>query len=44
MEFGKERLSRDTIWDATRHEIEQLKRENSEMKEITARFLPQTHR
>ncbi len=30
MEAGKERLSRNTVRDATRHEIEQLKRENGD--------------
>ncbi len=44
MEAGKERLSRNTIRDATRHEIEQLKRENREMKEIAADLLLETHR
>ena len=31
MEAGKERLTRDSVRDATRQEIEQLKRENSEL-------------
>ena len=44
MEAGKERLSRNTIRDATRHEINQLKRENREMKEIAAELLLKTHR
>ena len=44
MEAGKERLSRNTIRDATRHEINQLKRENREMKEIAAELLLETHR
>ena len=44
MEAGKERLSRNTIRDATRHEINQLKRENREMKEIAAERLLETHR
>ena len=30
MEAGKERLARDTVRDATRQEIEHLKRENHE--------------
>ena len=34
MEAGKERLTRDSVRDATRQEIEQLKRENSELKEL----------
>ena len=33
MEAGKERLTRDSVRDATRQEIEQLKRENSELKQ-----------
>ena len=32
MEAGKERLTRDTIRDATRQEIEQIKRENAELQ------------
>ena len=36
MEAGKERLTRDTVRDATRQEIEQLKRENSELKHLVA--------
>ncbi len=34
MEAGKERLTRDTVRDATRQEIEQFKRENSELKHL----------
>jgi transposase len=36
MEAGKERLARDTVRDATRQEIEGLKRENSELKHLVA--------
>ncbi len=32
MEAGKERLSRDMVRDATRHEVEQLHRENRDLK------------
>ncbi len=32
MESGKGRLSRDTVWDATRYEVEQLHRENRDLK------------
>ena len=32
MEAGKERLSRDTVRDATRQQVEQLKRENGECR------------
>jgi len=44
MESGKERLARNTVRDATRHEIEQLKRENGDLKEIVADLLLETHR
>ena len=36
MEAGKERLTRDTVRDATRQEIEQLKRESGELKHLVA--------
>ena len=36
MEAGKERLTRDTIRDATRLEIEQIRRENTELKHLVA--------
>ena len=36
MEAGKERLSRDTVRDATQREVEQLKRENGELKQLVA--------
>ena len=36
MEAGKERLTRDTVRDATRHEIEQIKRENADLKHLVA--------
>jgi len=36
MEAGKERLTRDTIRDATRQEIEEIKRENAELKHLVA--------
>ena len=44
MEAGKERLTRNTVRDATRQEIEQLKRENGDLKEIVADLLLETHR
>ena len=44
MEAGKERLARNTVRDATRHEIEQLKRGNGDLKEIVADLLLETHR
>ena len=36
MEAGKERLARDTVRDATQQEIQQLKRENGELKQLVA--------
>jgi transposase len=36
MEAGKERLTRDAIRDTTRQEIEQIKRENGELKHLVA--------
>ena len=36
MEAGKERLTRDTVRDATRQEIEQMKRESAELKQLVA--------
>jgi len=36
MEAGKERLTRDTIRDATRQEIDGLKRENVDLKHLVA--------
>ena len=44
MEAGKERLTRNTVRDATRHEIEQIKRENGDLKEIVADLLLETRR
>jgi len=36
MEAGKERLTRDTVRDATRHEINELKRESIDLKQLVA--------
>ena len=36
MEAGKERLPRDAVRDATRQEIEGIKRENTELKQLVA--------
>ena len=44
MEAGKERLTRDSVLDATRQEIEQLRRENSEMKELVGELFLELHR
>ncbi len=44
MEAGKERLSRDTVGDATRQEIEHLKRENYDLKQLVADLSLEVHR
>ena len=36
MEAGKERLTRDAVRDATRQEINEIKRENAELKNLVA--------
>ncbi len=36
IEAGKERLTRDAVRDATRQEIEKIKRENAELKHLVA--------
>ena len=36
MEAGKERLTRDAARDATRQEIEQIKRDNTDLKQLVA--------
>ena len=36
MEAGKERLTRDAARDATRQEIDNIKRENAELKQLVA--------
>ena len=38
----KERLTRNSVRDATRQEIEELRRENFELKQITAELLLET--
>ena len=44
MEAGKDRLTHDTIRDATRQEIEQIRRENSELKQLVADLSLQVYR
>ena len=44
MEAGKERLTRDTVRDATRQEIEHLKRENYDLKQLVAALSLEVHR
>ena len=44
MEAGKERLTRNTVRDATRAEINQLRRASGELKEIVAELMVENHR
>jgi len=44
MEAGKEHLTRDTVRDATRQEIEHLKRENQDLKQLVADLSLEVHR
>ena len=44
MEAGKQRLSRDTTRDATRQEINELKRDNSDLKHMVAELSLELHR
>ncbi len=44
MEAGKERLTRDSVRDATQQEIEQLKRENSELMQLVGELSLELHR
>ena len=44
MEAGKERLSRDTVRDATHQEIESLKRDNADLKQMVAELSLDLHR
>jgi len=44
MEAGKERLTRDTVRDATRQEIEHLKRENQDLKQLVVDLSLEVHR
>ena len=43
MEGGKERLTRDTVRDATRVEVEDLKRENARLKQLAGELSLQVH-
>ena len=40
VEAGTERLTRESVRDATRHEIQQLRRENEELKQTDGRPVP----
>ncbi len=44
MEAGKERLTRDTVRDATRHEINELKRESIDLKQLVAELSLEVYR
>ena len=44
MEAGKERLTRDTVRDATRQEIGHLQRENYDLKQLVADLSLEVHR
>jgi len=43
MEAGKERLARDTVRDATRAEVDNLKRENERLKQLVADLSLEVH-
>lgn len=43
MEAGKERLVRDNIRDATKSEVQELKRENARLKQLVAELSLQVH-
>jgi transposase len=36
MEAGKDRLTRDTVYDATKAEVQDIKRENARLKQLVA--------
>ena len=40
MEAGRERLTQDSVRDATREEVQQLKRDNGELKQMMVAGLP----
>ncbi len=44
MEAGKQRLSRNTTRDATRQEINELKRDNTDLKHMVAELSLDLHR
>ena len=43
MEAGKERLTRDTVRDASRNEVQELKRDNAHLKQLVAEQSLQIH-
>ena len=44
MEAGKERLTRDTVRDANKQEIQEIKRENGDLRQLVAELSLQVHR
>ena len=44
MEAGREGLTRESVRDATRHEIQALRRENDELKHLVADLSLEVHR
>ena len=43
MEAGKEKLTRDTVRDATKAEVQDIKRENAHLKQLVAELSLQVH-
>ena len=43
MEAGKERLTRDTARDATRSQVQEIKRENARLKQLVAELSLEVH-
>src|SRR5512139_731517 len=43
MEAGKDRLARDTVRDATRGEVQEIKRENARLKQLVAELSLQVY-
>ena len=43
MEAGKDRLTRDTVRDATKAEVQEIKRENARLKQLVAELYLQVH-
>jgi len=43
MEAGKDRLTRDTIRDATKAEVQDLKRENARLRQVVAELSLEVH-
>ena len=42
-EAGKDRLTRDTVRDATKSEVQDIKRENARLKQLVAELSLQVH-